>query len=1040
MRINIYKLVLLDAVSLVSIRDLRRWLVDGVLVELPYTWSRGSKTFRCAETIDVVEDRELSTYLWLDASTEGVVYLDSTPHHIYMHSLREIPLKPGFRELSIEFLDRDAQGIGARVEKPEFRRAMLVTRSRTLWKLSTLLKTLVELWRVSSDSSLRRDIEKLISRALSIVRIECVDPTRLGIVVRELANYDYLQHYIYRRVLEEVSPNILVFAGCREPDMDSVVESAKHALDYVEREVEELVSRYGKRGTLHAVATTHLDFLWLWSIDVFEKKLLGSIATLLHYVERVPNAVAGFTALHYVDEVSRLSPQLFERLRKCFDDGKCVALGGFWTEFDANLIDGESMARQLLYGQRALKKVWGRVARIGFLPDTFGFPPSMPQILLKSGIELFVIRKLSWNDTNRFPYKHFLWIGIDGSAIPTIFVEHYAASLPVDVGSVAKVMQDVDSSVDRVLYPYGYGDGGGGPPEEASIKLEAISKLPTLPRVVHGDLDTLIASMKSAVDRLPTWFGELYLENHRGVYSAGLKLKKLVKSCVKVLKAIDALLVLALLRGVELSDVRKRVRDLWLRVLAYQFHDVIASTLSFDAYIDAMKALGKTYREALELARETLSRVVKALGLRSGIAILNPHPWRYRTLLEIEIPKDAECVELDSSVLPCQLVEDLGDRKRVLVDIELPPLGIVVLRPVKTRRDVVSDLHAECDDSTCVLENRYLRVVVDRVSGFITSIIDKELGIEVLSKSSNVLEVCVDRPSQWDGWNIDPSYRENCVVLDRAESVELRFTGPLRACIEVVKRFRNSEIVQRLCLDRESRILVIRTDVRWFERQYLVKAWFYPDVHSYDAWFETSFGAFPRPRHRNTSWEQAKFEVWMYRWVDVSEKRFGFTLISLDSHGVSLDLKSIGLTLFRSPLAPSPQDIGRNSINYAIYIHRGDWRDARVQHRVREVDERPLVVKVDGDSDGVSVVGIPIDVGDAVVEAVKLCEDIDRCILFRVFDGYGDRLWIDFTQLAGDGRCVEMDIAELSYVDTQCRVSLRPFEVKNIAIVYQQRS
>ncbi len=1034
---NIYRIAMLKALSVASMRDLRRWLADGSAVELPYTWDGGAKVFECNEEVEVVEDSEFSTYLRIDADSEAVIYLDGVPHHIYMRRLEEIPLRPGFRKLSIEFLGRDVDGLGARVRRPSFYRARLLTRSKTVLGLATLLEALVELWRMSSDSSLRREIEEVVSRALSMVYTESLDPGRLELVASYVRDYDYFQWYTLRRVFDEIPRSVLVAAGCREPNLREVIGRAREALRYVEQELMILADRYGKRGFLHAVATTHLDFLWLWGRDVFERKLGGSTATLLLYLERFPSTVVGITSTHYVDEVAKLYPELFEKLRRCFGEGRCISIGGFWTEFDANLIDGESLARQFLYGQRILKKLVGVEARVSFLPDTFGFPPSLPQVLLKSGIELFIVRKLNWNEVNRFPYKHFLWIGIDGSAIPTLFVDHYAASLPIDLEAVFMISRGVERYIDRMAFPYGYGDGGGGPSEESILRLEAYSKLPTAPIVVHGEIEKLVEAMERARSRLPMWLGELYLENHRGVYSAGLRLKSLIWSCVKLLKTIDALLALAALHGVDTGIHRDEVIDLWLRALSYQFHDVFASTLSYDGYIDALKELGKVYARALDTARRILYRIAKAKNLRDGVAIFNPHPWSYRALIEIEAPPDSNCAKLEDRALPCQVIEDLGDRKKLLIEIELPPLGIAVLEPTKLENDAHSGsgVYAECDASRCILENEHLRVVVDRSSGFIESIVDKELGIEVLRERSNVIELCEDRPRHWEGWNIDADYRENCIAVDKAESVEISICGFLRSCIRVVKRFRSSEIVQDICLDRASRIVLFITEILWFERQHLLKAWFYPDVVSHEAWFETSFGAFPRPLHRNTSWEQAKFETWMSRWVDISEKRFGVALISLHSRSVTADLRGIGLTLLRSPVSPVPHDIGRNRIVYALYIHRGDWRDSRIQHLVREIDEKPLVIKLSrGAASGNSILrGLEI-AGDALVEGVKLCEDFDNCILLRVFDAYGARSTIDLTHIPNTEKCLETNITETQHKEASCKTTLRPFEIKSIAI------
>ncbi len=1036
MELNFAKIAILKAASITRVLEVDRWidLDTGQEVKLPLTWRSRPRVLETIELPQLVESEDISIYMRIYSNSECLVYIDDRPYHIYMRRLEEFPIPSSIRRIRIYVMGRDVDGLGRRLEEVRLDRVALVHRSRTIYRLALTLEALYDLWRSSGCEELRREIEDVIRKTLSIAYVESLDPVRIEIAAELMRSYDYFQWYNPRRTIDEIPRSAMMYAGCREPSFQDLVSRAREALRYLENEITRLVERYGKKGYIHAVASTHLDFLWLWGRDVFEKKLVGTLATLLLYTRRYPHVVASITSTHYLYELSRLCPQLFEEIRKCFEEDRCVSLGGFWTEFDANLIDGESLARQFLYGQRVLEKLVGKRARVAFLPDTFGFPPSLPQILVKSGIEMVVVRKLSWNETNRFPYKHFLWIGIDGTAIPTIFVDHISASLPVSARDIERVFRGVDRYIDRILYPYGYGDGGGGPSEEAIEKLEIYSKLPTLPRVVHGDLDTLINTVRNSIEVLPTWFGELYLENHRGVYSVGLKLKKLIRRCVRMLKALDALLVIAKLRGLNVNSYRDTARRLWLEVLAHQFHDVLASTLSHDALVDAAKALGKVYAETTTTIKNLLKLLEKELS--QGIALVNPHPWRYRAVVELRLPPGYRCVEYDSRVLPCQVISEDSEGVKVLVEVELPPLGIAVLKPIEKSADLNSAVRVECDEDSCVLENEVLKIVVDRASGELVSVLDKETGREVLKRRSNRIIVCEDRARHWEGWNVDEDYTDRCFELSRAEDVSIGIVGPIRSCIRVVKRFRRSAIVQKICLDRGSRIVWFFTEMDWRERQHIVKAWFYPDVWSSEAWFETSFGAFARPRHRNTSWDRARFEVWTHRWVDVSEKSYGVALLALDSRGVSVDLEGIGLTILRSPISPSIQDVGRVEIVYALYPHRGDWRDARLQHLVREIDEMPIAIEIDGKGNR-STISV-LEVENAVVESVKLCEDRDECVVLRLFEGYGDRARATIRFEDKDIKCFETDITESRWIETTCSFELRPFEVKTIAFELQR--
>ncbi len=79
--------------------------------------------------------------------------------------------------------------------------------------------------------------------------------------------------------------------------------------------------------------------------------------------------------------------------------------------------------------------------------------------------------------------------------------------------------------------------------------------------------------------------------------------------------------------------------------------------------------------------------------------------------------------------------------------------------------------------------------------------------------------------------------------------------------------------------------------------------------------------------HRNTSWDQARFEIPAHRWVDLSEGDYGVSLLNDGRYGYDVAEGWMGLTLLRSPTWPDPQaDQGEHTLIYSLYPHLGDWR------------------------------------------------------------------------------------------------------------------
>jgi hypothetical protein len=98
-----------------------------------------------------------------------------------------------------------------------------------------------------------------------------------------------------------------------------------------------------------------------------------------------------------------------------------------------------------------------------FLPDSFGYNGNLPQILNGCGVTYFVTSKLSWNDTNRFPYDTFLWKGIDGTVIKAHMIPggYNGRNTPTEIISLWGNVRTKENQT-SLCHTVGEGDGGGG--------------------------------------------------------------------------------------------------------------------------------------------------------------------------------------------------------------------------------------------------------------------------------------------------------------------------------------------------------------------------------------------------------------------------------------------------------------------------------------------------------------------------------------------------------------------------------------------------
>src|SRR2546423_4016116 len=136
-------------------------------------------------------------------------------------------------------------------------------------------------------------------------------------------------------------------------------------------------------------------------------------------------------------------PADFDRLKFYVAMGRWFPAGSSMEEGDVNSPNGESIIRQILYGNNWFRKEFGIASDEYMLPDCFGFPASLPSILAHSGIKGFSTQKLSsaWQPAPHvggpdspektpvgIPFNVGVWEGTDGKTI-------IAALNPLSYGS-----------------------------------------------------------------------------------------------------------------------------------------------------------------------------------------------------------------------------------------------------------------------------------------------------------------------------------------------------------------------------------------------------------------------------------------------------------------------------------------------------------------------------------------------------------------------------------------------------------------------------
>ena len=132
---------------------------------------------------------------------------------------------------------------------------------------------------------------------------------------------------------------------------------------------------------------------------------------------------------------------------------------------------------------------------------------------------------------------------------------------------------------------------------------------------------------------------------------------------------------------------------------------------------------------------------------------------------------------------------------------------------------------------------------------------------------------------------------------------------------------------------RQSRGIEIENIVDWNEKHKLAKAEFECAVLSRKVLCDTSAGFIERETHRNTTWQQARFETCHHKWCDLSETDGGIAIINDSKYGAGFEKNRISLSLLRATIRPDvTSDIGKHSFCYMIFPHAGDAVNAKINN------------------------------------------------------------------------------------------------------------
>ncbi|MBE6741462.1 MAG: alpha-mannosidase [Ruminococcaceae bacterium] len=753
-------------------------------------------------------------------------------------------------------------------------------------------------------------------------------------------------------------------------------------VDEAKKYIDEVIyanDTYKGVGDVALIAHSHLDLAYYWRRIHTVQKNLRTVLIQLRLMDRYPEFKYTHTQPYVYETLEKYYPEVFAELKEKVENGQFEPVGAMYVEPDCNIPNAESLIRQCLYGQRTYKRMFGKTVNNAWLPDVFGNSWIMPQILKKSGVDYFVSNKMStWNDTNRFPHNNFIWRGIDGTEIlacvpPTHFITWNAPS---------QIQENWNAYIDKdlggqTMNMFGYGDGGSGCTEDMLEMMKRFDKISAMPKCEHmGGAEFLERNLKDNPN-LEIWDGELYLEMHRGTFTTKSDLKRANRRLEGKFRNAE---ILSVMRG---DDNREEITELYKKFLINQFHDILPGSHIHPVFEDALKdyaeieaALDKIisdkgkYFNSLNMKRDALTFVENREGTST----------RYGKKGNWLIP---DIPAMQSKTLRAKK----GDTSWIRID----------------GTDIVTPFYS-------------ISIAPD---GSIESLYDKELKREWTSGDFNKLKIYEDRPGVYDAWDILPTYKDKQYPVYVEEAAHLIELDGECASFEATLKTDNSSWKMIIRLFRQSRGIEVENIVNWQDTHKLAKVEFSCNVLTRKALCDTSAGFIERETHKNTSWQQARFETCHHKWCSVAEAFGGISLINDGKYGVSFDNSTMGLSLLRGTKRPDvTSDLGNHRFCYMIMPHKSDAINAGI-NKVALQYNNPLI-RTDAKWN------LPT-FEPLVLQAAKQSEDGSMTVI-RLSEQNGDRGRIELHRTVKVLNMLEEVIGETDAIEYS------PFEIITIGV------
>ena len=729
---------------------------------------------------------------------------------------------------------------------------------------------------------------------------------------------------------------------------------------------------------------SHLDLAWLWTLEETMRKTARTYSNQLALMEEYPEYAFLLCEPPILEWLRELYPNVYERVLEKVRSGNFYPEGALWVEFDTNIPSGEGLVRQFVRGKRWFRDALGVDSKMAWMPDTFGFNGALPQIMKKCQVPYFATQKLTRQDPEAepFPYNVFWWEGIDGTKVLShLFRRSNAVFTPGELITRWEEHRIQQENIDGLIFPFGHGDGGGGPTREMLEMARRSADLEGAPRC---RMEHPVKFFERQENVENTFRGELYLAWHRGTFTSQAKTKKGIRKAEIALKQAEYALSRRMLSGKTIPREWKDELDrLWKLLLLNHFHDIAPGS--------SIARVHERAEQDLQEVVDGCDRLITEMLGDEAQAVYNPHSWPV-----------------------------------TFNGVQIPAQGCA---PIPAREGTGTAEVYACE-AGWILENKNLRCVINH-NGELISVKKTGSDTEYLAGVGNRFLMFKDVNTCYDAWEMGSMYEKLPVELDASASIKT-FAYENGVGLLVEKQLGVSKLTQLIVLGHDDVRLDFSTRIDWQEKHKLLKVAFPVNAYSNDAYCETQFGYVKRPVHRSYQTDRDRYEVCNHRYTALSDGAHGAAVLNDSKYGVNVVDNEIRLTLLKAAMMPDQNaDRGIQEFTYALYPFDGAFQNSDTVQQAAELNEGIILGSAADDLGPIFLA----DKKNIVVDTIKPADTVENALLVRAYESMGMGTNAAITAAKNIKKIVQTDMLEENpeAVDLS-NVAFGPFEIKTFIL------